>query len=82
MNRIAYNFTLVLPDRFTMRDLRKTRHDVKYITAYMRVQKALKAGEIKIVGKEEPKTKRKGARQLIYQRVNAKTATVASPAVA
>jgi hypothetical protein len=83
-NRITYGFKLDFPAQFTLRELRRKRHDLKYITLYKRVEKALKDGIITVVGKQEPKTARRGARQLIYARVNAKvvSVTAAAPEVA
>ena len=71
-SRIAYGFKLDFPDTFTIRSLRRKRHDMSYITAYMRVKKALKDGVITVAGKQAPKTVRKGRQELIYARVNAK----------
>lgn len=72
--RIAYGFELKFPDgQFTMRDLtHQKRGKVKYITLYMRVRKALDAGEIEVVGKKDPKSARKGRKELIYSVANAK----------
>lgn len=39
----------------------------------MRVKNALKNGEIVVTGKQEPKTSRKGRKELVYTRVDAKT---------
>ena len=76
-NRAPYGFKLEFPQTFTLRDLRKAKHHkVKYITIYMRVKKALLDGEIAITGSKIPDTKRRGARELIFSRVNANTTAV------
>jgi hypothetical protein len=74
--KITYGFKLDFPAKFTMHQLCRLRHDMKYITAHKRVEKALATGELVVVGREEPEVTRKGARRLIYQRVDAKAATV------
>ena len=54
-----------------------------YITAYKRVQKALADNLLEAVGEVTPKSKRRGAREKLYSRVNAKTVAVtAQPMVA
>ena len=45
-NRLPYRFTLTLPQVFTLKQLRRQRHDVSYITARKRVEKALLDGTI------------------------------------
>ena len=45
-NRLPYRFTLTLPQVFTLKQLRRLRHDVSYITARKRVEKALLDGTI------------------------------------
>lgn len=78
-NRAPYGFKLEFPQSFTLRDLRQQKsHKVKYITLYMRVKKALANGEIVESGVKAPKNKRRGARELIYSRVNAETAIVST----
>ena len=73
-NRAPYGFKLEFPKRFTLRDLRQQKsHKVKYITLYMRVKKALASGEIAITGAKTPKNKRRGAREIIYSRINGET---------
>jgi 4'-phosphopantetheinyl transferase EntD len=73
--RATYGFALNFPQTFTMRQLRNLKgRKIQYITLYMRVKKALKDGEIVVVGKQEPNRTRKGRKELIYARANAKTA--------
>lgn len=75
--RATYGFALNFPKTFTMRQLRNLKgRKIQYITLYMRVKNALKAGEIVVTGKQEPKSTRKGRKELIYSRVDAKTASV------
>ena len=72
--RATYGFKLNFPETFTMRQLRNLKgRKIQYITLYMRVKNALKNGEIAVTGKQEPKTSRKGRKELVYSRVNAKT---------
>lgn len=79
--RVPYGFTLNFPETFTMRQLRNLKgRKIKYITLYMRVKNALKAGEIVVAGKQEPKAARRGRKELIYARANVK-ASAASPSV-
>ncbi len=81
--RVTYGFKLDFPQKdFTLRDLRNMKgRKVKYITIYMRVKNALKNGEIAVVGKKAPKHTRKGRQELVYSRVNAKTAIVTATPV-
>lgn len=82
-NRAPYGFKLEFPQTFTLRDLRKAKsHKIKYITIYARVQKALANGEIVVTGEKAPETKRRGAREKIYSRVNATEAIVSSQTTA
>ncbi len=75
--RATYGFKLDFPATFTMRQLRNLKgRKVKYITLYMRVKNALKAGEISVVGKQEPKHTRKGRKELIFARTDVKAAVV------
>lgn len=75
--RIKYGFKMEFPTKpFTVANLQATGAHPKYITAYARVQKALKAGLLEVVGEKTPKVKRRGARELLYQRVNAKETLV------
>lgn len=77
--RATYGFNLNFPETFTMRELRNMKgRKIKYITLYMRVKNAVAAGEIEVVGKKEPARNRKGRKELIYARVNAKTAVVSA----
>lgn len=74
VKRIKYGFKLDFPAKpFTIKRLTSVGAHPKYITAYMRVKKALANGEIEVVGEVTPKTARRGARELLYQRANAKT---------
>lgn len=81
--RIEYGFELKFPARFTLKALFGARHGkVKYITLYSRVKNALAEGVIVKDGEQTPKTKTRGRRQIIYRRVDAKTATVSVAKVA
>lgn len=76
--RAPYGFKLDFPaNDFTMRDLRKQKsHKVKYITLYMRVKGALKDGTLVRVGEKAPNTVRRGRKELVFRRADAKTASV------
>ena len=77
--RATYGFKLDFPKTFTMRQLRNLKgRKIKYITLYMRVKNALKNGEIVIAGKAEPKTTRKGRKELVYARANVSAAVVST----
>lgn len=81
--RATYGFELNFPETFTMRQLRNAKgRKIRYITLYMRVKKALADGVIKVVGKQEPNRTRKGRKELIFARVNAKTTVATSKAPA
>ena len=70
--RVTYGFKLDFPAQFTLQDLlRQKRNTVSCITLRKRVEKALKDGELLVLGKQTPKVARKGRKALIYQRVNA-----------
>jgi hypothetical protein len=80
--RIKYGFTLNFPNKpFTVKSLTSTGNHPKYITAYMRVKKALAAGTITVVGAKTPVKARRGAREVLYTRVDAKTAVPLTSAV-
>ena len=80
--RIKYNFTLNFPSKpFTVKSLTSTGNHPKYITAYTRVKKALAAGTITVVGAKTPVKARRGARELLYTRADAKTAVPLTSAV-
>jgi hypothetical protein len=80
--RIKYNFTLNFPSKpFTVKSLTSTGNHPKYITAYMRVKKALADGTITVVGAKTPAKARRGARELIFTRSDAKTAVPLTSAV-
>lgn len=73
--RIKYGFTLNFPSKpFTVKSLTSTGNHPKYITAYMRVQKALADGTITVVGEKTPNKARRGRKELIFTRADAKTA--------
>ncbi len=77
--RIKYGFKMEFPAKpFTIKQLTSVGAHPKYITAYMRVKKALANGEIEVVGEVTPKTATRGARKLLYQRTNAKTTVVST----
>lgn len=80
--RIKYNFTLNFPNKpFTVKSLTSTGNHPKYITAYMRVKKALAAGTITVVGAKTPAKARRGALEVLYARADAKTAVPLTSAV-
>lgn len=80
--RIKYNFTLNFPSKpFTVKSLTSTGNHPKYITAYTRIQKALAAGTITVVGAKTPVKARRGAREVLYTRADAKTAVPLTSAV-
>ena len=64
--RLPYRFTLTLPQVFTLKQLRRQRHDVSYITARKRVESALVDGTIIEVAKFRPANHRRGRLQRIY----------------
>lgn len=73
--RASYGFALDFPATFTLRDLRKQKsHKVKYITLYMRVKKGLADGTIVPTGVKMPTKARRGRKELVFSRVDAKTA--------
>jgi hypothetical protein len=76
--RAPYGFKLDFPStEFTMRDLRKQKsHKVKYITLYMRVKNGLKNGELVVAGEKTPNTVRRGRKELVFRRADAKTASL------
>lgn len=72
--RVSYGFKLNFPAEFTMRTLRASKsHKVKYITLYMRVKQALKAGVIVVAGEKTPDKARRGRKELVFRRSDAKT---------
>lgn len=78
--RIKYGFTLNFPSKpFTVKSLTSTGNYPKYITAYKRVTKALADGIITIVGEKTPAKARRGAREVLYARADAKTTLVSVP---
>jgi len=83
-NRVQYGFELNFPVKpFTVRQLVANKKGlIKYITLYMRVQKALTAGVLEEVGKRVPSVKRKGRQEIIYQRANVGAAVTTSEPVA
>lgn len=71
--RVTYNFKLEFPTEFTMRELRqKKSHKVSYITLYKRVENALKKGTLEIVGNKPQAKARRGRKELVYRRADAK----------
>lgn len=75
--KVKYGFKLTFPSKpFTLKNLTSVGAHPKYITAYMRVKKALANGEIEVAGEVTPKTARRGAREILYRRVDAKTSLV------
>lgn len=64
--RLPYRFTLTLPQVFTLKQLRRQRHDVSYIAARKRIEKALTDGTIVEVAKFRPKSHRRGRLQIVY----------------
>ena len=75
--RVTYGFRLDFPAEFTMRELRKMKsHKVSYITLYMRVKNALKAGTLTVAGHKTPVHVRRGRKELVFRRADAKVATL------
>jgi hypothetical protein len=80
--RVKYGFELNFPNEFTMRDLRNLKgRKVKYITLYMRVKRALENGEIAVSGEKNPTKTRRGRKELIYRRADAKETMVTASTV-
>jgi hypothetical protein len=80
--RVKYGFELNFPNEFTLRDLRNLKgRKVKYITLYMRVKRALENGEIAVSGEKNPTKTRRGRKELIYRRADAKETMVTTSAV-
>ena len=80
--RIKYGFTLNFPSKpFTIKSLTSTGNHPAYITAYKRLRKALADGTITIVGAKTPVKARRGAREVLYTRADAKTAVPLTSAV-
>ncbi len=81
--RAPYGFKLPFPAKFTLSKLAETAaakaFNIKYITLYKRVEKALEAGEITIVGEATPSETRRGRRETLYSRVDAKVVAVSVP---
>lgn len=69
--RMKYRFEMELPKIFTVRSLNKVRIGVKAITRYMRIQSALRKGEIVEVGLYR-ETNQRGRYQTVYALKNAK----------
>lgn len=76
--RIPYGFKLDFPSTdFTLRDLRKQKsHKVKYITLYMRVKNALTNGDLVVAGEKTPTAARRGRKELVFRRADAKQAVI------
>ena len=80
--RVTYGFKLDFPAEFTMRELRKSKsHKVKYITLYMRVKNALKSGALVVAGEKTPSHVRRGRKELVFRRADAKVATLSASAI-
>lgn len=80
-NRAPYGFELIFPQTFTLRDLRKAKsHKIKYSTIYARVKRALESGEIVISGDKAPAKPRRGRKELVYTRADAKETLVTATA--
>jgi hypothetical protein len=75
--RIKYGFKLDFPETpFTLKNLLSRGAHPQYITAYMRVKNALKAGTIVVAGVKAPTATRRGRKELVYRRSDAKVATL------
>ena len=68
--RLPYRFTLTLPQVFTLKQLRRQRHDISYITARKRIEKALVEGTVIEVAKFRAKNHGRGRLQVIYAQAN------------
>jgi hypothetical protein len=79
-NRIQYGFTLNFPAKpFTVQSLSGRGAHPSYITAYVRVKNALKAGTLEVVGSKPAPKHRRGRRELLYRRSNAKVSQTSAP---
>jgi hypothetical protein len=77
--RVPYGFKLNFPKKFTMRELRRLRNNkVSYITLYMRVKNAIKSGELTVAGLKTPTHARRGRKELVFTRSDAKVATLSA----
>lgn len=75
--RVAYRFTLKLPEVFTIRQLQRAkRGTVQYITLYKRIEAMLAKGEVKVVGQFRAKAKR-GRLQTVYTLANVENVQLA-----
>lgn len=80
--RLEYGLKNTFPNgTFTVNGLMKIGAKPQYITAYKRVEAALKAGTIVIVGEMQPKKATRGRRAKLYRRADAKVATLSVPVV-
>lgn len=61
---------------FTIKMLTSRGLHPNYHTVYARVKKAIENDEVEVVGEVTPKEKRRGNREVLYQRKNAKTPIV------
>jgi outer membrane murein-binding lipoprotein Lpp len=78
--RLEYGLKNTFPaGMFTVNGLMKIGAKPQYITAYKRVEAALKAGTIVIVGENQPKKPTRGRRAKLYQLADAKVATLSAP---
>ena len=79
--RVTYGFKLDFPEEFTMSDLREQKnYRVKYITLYMRVKNGLKNGVIVPAGVKVSDHTRRGRKEIVYRRADAKTSLTSTVA--
>ena len=78
--RIKYGFKLEFPTKpFTLKALLSKGAHPQYITAYMRVKAALKNGTLVVAGEKTPSRVRRGRKELVFRRADAKTPLVSAP---
>lgn len=66
--RVKYGFELNFPDTFTLKDLYAAKqHEVKYITLYSRVRKGIDEGTLAECGLKDPKSARRGRKEIVYR---------------
>jgi hypothetical protein len=80
--RINYGFKLTFPNTpFTMKSLLSKGAHPQYITAYMRVKAALASGVLVVAGEKTPDRVRRGRKELVFRRADAKTSTLSAASV-
>lgn len=81
--RIKYGFKLDWPAKpFTIRSLTTRGAHPQYITAYMRIKNGLKTGEIVKAGEKTPTETRRGRKELVFVRADAKQSVLTAAVLA